>query len=297
MARDPHGFRPLAMGEMEVSGGRKCYVFASETCAFDLIGAVYLHDVEAGRDGDRRPRGHHPRTLRSKAAAGAMRVRARVFRAARFASSSAGPWRNRARSWGVLLARECPADADLVVPVPDSGVPAAIGYSAESRIAVPAGADPQSLCGPHVYRALAGDSRFRREAEAESGAASAGRQARGAGGRFDCARHHQPQNCAHGAAGGRARSSPAHLVPADDFALLLWRGYADARRVDRGEPEDRRDPPLRGGRFAGIPVAGFAAESRGGRRSTNTATPATRATIRRNWSISRVGPPPARSGR
>ena len=48
VARDPHGFRPLAVGEMEVSGGRKCYVFASETCAFDLIGAVYLHDVDPG---------------------------------------------------------------------------------------------------------------------------------------------------------------------------------------------------------------------------------------------------------
>ena len=48
VARDPHGFRPLAVGEMEVSGGRKCYVFASETCAFDLIGAVYLHEVDPG---------------------------------------------------------------------------------------------------------------------------------------------------------------------------------------------------------------------------------------------------------
>src|SRR6266699_2129014 len=48
VARDPHGFRPLAVGEMEFSGHRKCYVFASETCAFDLIGAVYLHDVEPG---------------------------------------------------------------------------------------------------------------------------------------------------------------------------------------------------------------------------------------------------------
>src|SRR5581483_11885448 len=48
VARDPHGFRPLALGEMEVSGGHKCHVFASETCAFDLIGAVYLNDVEPG---------------------------------------------------------------------------------------------------------------------------------------------------------------------------------------------------------------------------------------------------------
>src|SRR5271165_7309494 len=48
VARDPHGFRPLAVGEMEFSGSRKCHVFASETCAFDLIGAAYLHDVEPG---------------------------------------------------------------------------------------------------------------------------------------------------------------------------------------------------------------------------------------------------------
>src|ERR1700728_3245828 len=48
IARDPHGFRPLAFGQMELSGGRICYVFASETCAFDLIEATYLRDVEPG---------------------------------------------------------------------------------------------------------------------------------------------------------------------------------------------------------------------------------------------------------
>src|SRR2546427_2332239 len=45
VARDPNGFRPLAMGQMEFSGGRVCTVFASETCAFDRISAVYLHDL------------------------------------------------------------------------------------------------------------------------------------------------------------------------------------------------------------------------------------------------------------
>src|SRR5215475_8441334 len=48
VARDPHGFRPLAMGQLEMSGGRESHCFASETCAFDLIGAVYLNDVEPG---------------------------------------------------------------------------------------------------------------------------------------------------------------------------------------------------------------------------------------------------------
>src|SRR5437762_6472740 len=62
VARDPHGFRPLAFGQMERSGGPPCPVFASETCAFDLIGATYLHDVDPGemivvdRDGITRER-------------------------------------------------------------------------------------------------------------------------------------------------------------------------------------------------------------------------------------------------
>src|SRR5579862_9041830 len=47
IARDPHGFRPLAFGQKEVAGGT-CNIFASETCAFDLIDAVYLNDVEPG---------------------------------------------------------------------------------------------------------------------------------------------------------------------------------------------------------------------------------------------------------
>src|SRR5450755_2102142 len=47
VARDPHGFRPLAMGQMELNG-RVCYVFASETCAFDLLNAVYVNDVQPG---------------------------------------------------------------------------------------------------------------------------------------------------------------------------------------------------------------------------------------------------------
>ncbi len=46
--RDPHGFRPMAMGQMEMSGDRISYVLASETCAFDLMGAVYMGDVEPG---------------------------------------------------------------------------------------------------------------------------------------------------------------------------------------------------------------------------------------------------------
>ena len=133
VARDPHGFRPLAMGEMEVSGGRKCYVFASETCAFDLIGAVYLHDVEPGEmiivgpEGVTRER-YAPKQPLAQCA----------FEHVYFARPDSivfgRPVAQSREELGRLLARECPADADLVVPVPDSGVLAAIGYSAESGL-------------------------------------------------------------------------------------------------------------------------------------------------------------------
>jgi amidophosphoribosyltransferase len=133
VARDPHGFRPLAVGEMEVSGGRKGYVFASETCAFDLLGAVYLHDVEPGEmvcvgpEGLTRER-WAPQQHRSQC----------VFEHVYFARPDSlvfgRPVAESRENLGRLLAIESPAQADVVVPVPDSGVAAAIGYSAESGI-------------------------------------------------------------------------------------------------------------------------------------------------------------------
>jgi len=133
VARDPHGFRPLAVGEMEVSGGGKCYVFASETCAFDLIGAVYLHDVDPGEmvivgpEGMTRER-FTPEQPRAQC----------VFEHVYFSRPDSivfGRSVEESREeLGRLLAREAPADADLVVPVPDSGVAAAIGYAAESGL-------------------------------------------------------------------------------------------------------------------------------------------------------------------
>ena len=67
VARDPHGFRPLAMGRLELPDGDMATVFASETCAFDLINATYVGDVEPGRDGDRRPGRHDARVLHAAA--------------------------------------------------------------------------------------------------------------------------------------------------------------------------------------------------------------------------------------
>src|SRR6516162_5070361 len=133
VARDPRGFRPLAVGEMEISGGGKCYVFASETCAFDLIGAVYLHDVDPGEMVVVGPEG----LARERFAPEQARAQC-VFEHVYFSRPDSivfGRAVQQSREeLGRLLARECPADADLVVPVPDSGVAAAIGYSAESGL-------------------------------------------------------------------------------------------------------------------------------------------------------------------
>ena len=133
VARDPHGFRPLAMGQMEMPNGRMCYVFASETCAFDLINAVYLNDVEPGEMVIVGPEG----MTRERYAPAQDRAQC-VFEHVYFSRPDSivfgRPVQQSRELLGRLLAREHPVDADLVVPVPDSGVAAAQGYASESRI-------------------------------------------------------------------------------------------------------------------------------------------------------------------
>ena len=126
--RDSRGFRPLALGRLD-----DAWVIASETCAFDLIDAKYVRDVEPGEmivineDG---LRSSHP----LKPEKHSMCIFEHVY-FARPDSMIFGQSVNRSRHrMGQQLAIEQPADADIVVPVPDSGVPAAIGYSAESGL-------------------------------------------------------------------------------------------------------------------------------------------------------------------
>src|SRR5271156_3198169 len=131
VARDPQGFRPLAMGQLEFSGGTPAYVFASETCAFDLINAVYMGDVQPGEmvivgpEGVTRER-YAPHRPRSHC----------VFEHVYFSRPDSFVFGRQVQDsrdlLGRLLARETPAPADIVVPVPDSGNSAALGYAAES---------------------------------------------------------------------------------------------------------------------------------------------------------------------
>jgi len=127
-ARDPNGFRPLVLGELD---GAAC--FASESCAFDLLGARFVRELAPGevlvsRDGKlesyRLPQIAQPSRC--------------IFEHVYFARPDSEVFgdsvaQTRLRM-GARLAREAPAAADIVVPVPDSGLYAAIGYSRESGL-------------------------------------------------------------------------------------------------------------------------------------------------------------------
>ena len=133
-ARDPHGFRPLSMGRIAgVDGAPDTFVFASETCAFDLLHAKYERDVKPGELVMVSEEGVTSRYFDTTT-----RQASCIFEHVYFArpdSKIFGRWVQKSREeMGRQLARESHVEADLVVPVPDSGVTAALGYAAESGI-------------------------------------------------------------------------------------------------------------------------------------------------------------------
>jgi len=127
-ARDPFGFRPLVLGQL-----KDAPVVASETCAFDLIGAEFVREIEPGEillineEGTKSfkpfPRKQHHQC---------------IFEFIYFARPDSFFFNRNVyevrKSFGVQLARESPVDVDMVVPIPDSGFPAGLGYAAESKI-------------------------------------------------------------------------------------------------------------------------------------------------------------------
>jgi len=131
--RDPRGFRPLVLGQLTAPDGSDAWVVASETCAFDLLNAHYVREVEPGemlrisRAGLETIRFSPPKPHRHC-----------IFEHVYFSrpdSTVFGRSVNESRErLGRLLAREHPVEADMIVPIPDSGVPAAIGFSLESGI-------------------------------------------------------------------------------------------------------------------------------------------------------------------
>jgi amidophosphoribosyltransferase len=134
-ARDPRGFRPLALGRIPATEGhsRDTIVFASETCAFDLIGAEYVREVKPGELIVVGPDEITSRFYSTSAAQSSC-----IFEHVYFSRPDSMVFgravQTSRENLGRQLAQESPVEADLVVPVPDSGVTAAVGYAAESGI-------------------------------------------------------------------------------------------------------------------------------------------------------------------
>ena len=126
--RDPYGVRPLCLGRLDGS-----YTVASETCAFDLIGGEYIRDVVPGEILKIKEQ-----QLESFFLAPAPRQAHCIFEHVYFARPDSRVFDRSVHlsryQMGRRLAREAPVEADLVVPVPDSGVTAALGYADESGI-------------------------------------------------------------------------------------------------------------------------------------------------------------------
>ena len=131
--RDPQGFRPLVIGRKKNEKDQWSLVVASETCALDLIGAQYVREIEPGemfwvdRDGEHSIR-FAPKVQMAKC----------IFEHVYFARPDSVVFGHSVyetrKQFGKWLARETNVAADVVIPVPDGGVPAAIGYATESGI-------------------------------------------------------------------------------------------------------------------------------------------------------------------
>ena len=121
--RDPKGFRPLVLGKKD-----KAYVLASETCAFDLIGASYIREIEAGEILIINKEG-----MKSLYLPKAKKKAQCIFEYVYFSRPDSLVFNQnvyeRRKKMGEYLAKEHPVEADMVIPVPDSGIPAAIAYA------------------------------------------------------------------------------------------------------------------------------------------------------------------------
>ncbi len=126
--RDPFGFRPLVLGQL-----RGAPVVASETCAFDLIGAKFVREIEPGEVLQVNPEG-----IQSFKPFPPVPSHQCIFEFIYFARPDSFIFHRNVydvrKSLGIELAKESPAGADMVVPIPDSGIPATLGYSFASEI-------------------------------------------------------------------------------------------------------------------------------------------------------------------
>ena len=236
--RDPYGFRPLCLGRLGPAEAPEGWVLASETPALSVIGATFVREIAPGElvviDGD---------GVRSLPIPWLKEVTPRlcIFEFAYIARPDSKLYGREVHEtrcrMGELLAAQAPVEADLVMGVPESGVPAAEGFARASGIPYGQGLVKNRYIGRTLHRPRPAGPGRRRAAQAQPAARDHRRQAAGRGGRLHRARHHAALGRAHAARGRGHRGAPAHLVAALALALLLRHRHAVDRRVAGGQPQ------------------------------------------------------------
>ena len=238
--RDKHGFRPLCLGRGEDGE----WIVASETCALDLVGAELERELAAGELISIDETGAHPRQAVEPAAHGALCI-FEFFYLARPDTRLEGVEVHAARvRMGERLAAEAPAEADLVLPIPDSGTPAAIGFSRATGIPFSEGLIKNRYVGRTFIQPDQGLREQGVKLKFNPLAEVAGKRVvvvddsivRG---------QHDAQDRADAVRGGRRRGPPAHLLAAGDRPVLLRNGLRRGGRADRLLALGRRGPRAR----------------------------------------------------
>ncbi|MEI2651778.1 MAG: amidophosphoribosyltransferase [Microthrixaceae bacterium] len=238
--RDPNGFRPLCLGRLD--GG---WVLASESPALDVVGAHFVRELDPGemviidQDGVRSVRPFPEERVDPKLC---------LFEFVYFArpdSTLYGRNVHLARvRMGEQLAEQAPVDADLVMGVPESGLPAAEGYARHSGIPYGHGLVKNRYIGRTFIAPDAGHAGDGGPHEAQPAAGEHRRQAADRRRRLDRARHDHPGDGADAAGGRRRRGPHAGVVTAVPLALLLRHGHGDPWGVAGRQYGGSRDPRL-----------------------------------------------------
>ena len=248
-ARDPWGVRPLALGRLE-----RGWVVASETAALQTIGASVIREVEPGELIAIDENGLRSHTFAEPQPKGC------VFEYVYLARPDAvirGRVVHEARvEMGRVLAREHAVDADLVIGVPESGVPAAVGLFAGVGHPLRPGLRQERLRRPHLHPAVADAAPARHPAQAQPARAHDPRQAPRRRRRLDRARQHPARADPDAARVRGGRGARAHQLAARAVAVLLRHRLRDAGRAHRDRAQGRGDPGLDRRRLARLHLRG-----------------------------------------
>ena len=262
--RDPFGFRPLVLGRLPVPAAHRgaaaaCgrrrgrLVPASETAGLDIVGAEYVRDVEPGEIVVLEP-GRPPRSVRFAEATPALCVFELIYFARPDSYMEGRNLYEARRRMGEQLAVEHPAETDLVMPVPDTGAPAAAGFAEASGIPYREGLVRNRYTG----RTFIQPSQTMRQRGVTMKLNPLREVVRGSGSMV------VDDSIVRGTTtkqivallrqGRRARGPPPDQRPADLPPVLLRHRHPDRDRADRGNPFRGRDPRVRRRGLARLPV-------------------------------------------